>query len=58
MNGYVEAGYSVGLGGLAVYATSLAMRVRASRQRLAEAIPASVPPPAGADEPTPPPESR
>ena len=34
MNGYVEAGYVVGLGTLAAYAASLAVRERAARRRV------------------------
>lgn len=34
MNGYVEAGYIVGLGSLAIYAASLVVRERAARRRL------------------------
>ncbi len=35
MNGYVEAGYVVGLGTLAGYAVSLVARERSARRRLA-----------------------
>ncbi len=34
MNGYVEAGYIVGLGTLGIYAVSLLARERAARRRL------------------------
>lgn len=52
MNGYVEAGYVVGLGVLGVYATSLVVRERAARRRLPEVVPESSR--AAPDQPRPP----
>ena len=42
MNGYVEAGYVVGLGTLAGYAVSLVVRERAARRRVVD-VPTGAP---------------
>lgn len=39
MSGYIEAGYAMALGSLAIYALSLVTRERASRRRLPPAAP-------------------
>jgi hypothetical protein len=39
VSGYIEAGYVVALGSLAIYALSLVTREHASRQRLPPAAP-------------------
>jgi hypothetical protein len=39
VNGYVEAGYVVGLGTLAAYAASLVVRERAARRRVGAGTP-------------------
>ena len=51
MSGYVEAGWSIGLGTLAAYAATLVMRERAARRRLARIEPS--PSADGADPPEP-----
>lgn len=44
MNGYIEAGYTVVLGTLAVYAVTLIRRERSARDRLGSEVPAAEPP--------------
>ena len=39
MNGYIEAGYSVVIGTLAIYSATLVQRERAARRRLAGSAP-------------------
>lgn len=53
MNGYVEAGYVVGLGTLAGYAASLVARERSARRRLAGGGVRQVAAPSASESPAP-----